>query len=138
MSEESIDNLPRRDPPHTRLIIAQCVLVAALAVWLLVLQRPIGQPDEWIIDVLGPVYPLSYLLPGVLTLVGFGGLIAYLWRSMRREKIDTHRRALEWTIVLGLVVGAWSLQMALWSVTPGSVALLSAVQLSGCPTGPNT
>ena len=138
MSEESIENPPPA-PPQRRsrkpVIIAQCVLVAALAVWLVVLQRPLGWVNEWVVPVVGRAYPLSFLLAPALTLIGFGGLIVYLWRSMRKEKIAGHRRALEWTIVLGLVVGAWSLQVALWSVAPGSVSLLAAVQLSDVSTG---
>ena len=117
------------------IIIAQALLVALLAVWLLAVRRPIGWGDEGTISVLGPVYPLSYLLPPVLTLAGLGGLLTYLWRSMRREKIPGHRRALAWTIAFGLAVGAWSLQVALWSVAPGSISRLAAVQLSEVSTG---
>jgi len=138
MNEERIENPPPAPPqsrPRTRVIIAQCVLLAALAVWLVVLQRPLGWVNEWVVPVVGRVYPLSFLLAPALTLIGFGGLIVYLWRSMRKEKIAGHRRALEWTIVLGLVVGAWSLQVALWSVAPSSVATLAAVQLSDVSTG---
>ncbi|MGI5819912.1 MAG: hypothetical protein ACOX9R_17650 [Armatimonadota bacterium] len=133
MSETSPANpqLSRR----RAIIIAQAALVVLLAAWLLIVQRDIGRPGEWIVAVLGPVYPVSYLLPPLLTLLGFGGLLAHLWRSMRREKIDSHRRALAWTIAIGLAVGAWSLQVALWSVAPGSVPRLAAVQLSEVSTG---
>ncbi len=116
-------------------VIAQAVLVVALAVWLLVVKRPIGWPGEWTIPVFGAVYPIGYLLAPALTLIGFGGLLAHLWRSMRAEKIDSHRRALAWTIAVGLVVGAWSLQVALWSVAPGNISRLAAVQLSEVSTG---
>jgi hypothetical protein len=134
MIEDSPEIPPRR-PLRLPIIIAQCVLVIALGVWLVVLQRPLGVENQWVVPVVGPVYPLSFLLAPGLTLLGFGGLIAYLWRSMRREKIASHRRALEWTVVLGLVVGAWALQVALWSVTPNSMTVLAAVQLSDVSTG---
>lgn len=132
---ESAPVNPRPARRFRAIIIAQAALVVLLGVWLLVIQRPIGWPDEWTIPVLGPIYPLSYLLPAALTLLGFGGLLAHLWRSMRREKIASHRRALAWTIAFGLAVGAWSLQMALWSVAPGSVSRMAAVQLSEVSTG---
>lgn len=136
MSEHTVDNLqlqPRRLP--VGLIAAQSALVAALALWLLVVRRDIGWGDEWSWSVLGPVYPLGFLLPAALTLLGFGGLITYLWRAMRRERIPSHRRGLAWSIAFALVVGAWCLQSALWSVTPGSVPMLAAVQLSDVSTG---
>lgn len=134
MSEHGADSRPN-GPRRAAIVVAQCVLVAALGVWLLLVQRPIGWPDEWVIPVLGAVYPISYLLAPAVTLLGFGGLLAYLWCSMRRERIASHRRALEWTIALGLAVGAWSLQMALWTVAPGGVPRLAAVQLSDVSTG---
>ncbi|MFO8079115.1 MAG: hypothetical protein R6V07_02310 [Armatimonadota bacterium] len=134
MEDMRVDN-PRPSRRRRTVIIAQAVLVAALAAWVLVLQRPIGWPSEWSIPVIGPVYPLNFLLPPVLTLLGFGGLLAHLWRAMRREKIGSHRRALAWTIALGLAIGAWSLQVALWSVAPDSVERMAAVQLSDVSTG---
>lgn len=135
MEDRAANNQRPASSSRTVIVIAQAVLVALLGVWVLALQRDIGWPGEWRVPVLGPIYPLSYLLPPVLTLLGFGGLLIYLWRSMRREKIASHRRALAWTIAFGLTVGAWSLQVALWSVAPGSVARLAAVQLSDVSTG---
>lgn len=134
MAEHAPDN-PR--PPRRLLpiIIAQAALMVMLAVWLLAVRRPIGWPGEWVIPVFGAAYPLSFLLAPTLTLVGFGGLLAHLWRSMRRERIESHRVGLAWTIAFGLAVGAWCLQIALWSVAPGSVARLAAVQLSEVSTG---
>ena len=117
------------------IVVTQVLLIVALAVWLLVVQRPIGWPSEWEIPVFGPIYPLRFLLPAALTLLGLGGLLAHLWRAMRKEKIESHRRALAWAIAIGLAVGAWSLQTALWSVAPDSVARLAAVQLSEVSTG---
>jgi hypothetical protein len=134
MQEKAPDNV-RIAGRLRAVVIIQAVLIAALAAWLLVVQRPVGWPSEWSIPVLGPIYPLNFLLPAVLTLLGFGGLLAHLWRAMRREKIASHRRALAWTIALGLAIGAWSLQVALWSVAPDSVARMAAVQLSDVSTG---
>ncbi|MGC9318958.1 MAG: hypothetical protein ACP5KN_13075 [Armatimonadota bacterium] len=117
------------------LIAAQIVLVAALAVWLLLVGREIGWPGEWAWPVLGPVYPITHLLPPALVVIGFAGLIAYLWSSMLRERIPSHRRALAWSIAASLAVGAWVLQLSLWSVPPLSVPRLAAVQLSDVSTG---
>ncbi|MEA3402050.1 MAG: hypothetical protein U9R79_12510 [Armatimonadota bacterium] len=117
------------------LIAAQVILVAALAVWLLLVRRDIGWPGEWTWPVLGPVYPIGHLLAPALVVMGFSGLIAYLWSAMLREEIPGHRRALAWSIAGSLAIGAWCLQLALWSVAPLSVPRLATVQLSEVSTG---
>jgi len=136
MDEHEADTPPPERPRlPVRVIVAQAVLVAALAVWLLAVQRGIGWGDEWSWPVFGAVYPLSFLVAPLATLLGFGGLIVHLWRSLRREQIASHRRGLAWGVVVGLCAGAWCLQAALWSVTPGSVSQLAAIQLSDVSTG---
>lgn len=135
MAETSPTETVERRPSRRVIIGAQIALVLALAVWLLVLKRDLGWPGEWAIPVYGPIYPISFLLPPVLALLGFAGLLAHLWRSMRREKVASHRRALAWSIAIGLSVGAWCMQVALWSVAPESVSRLAAIQLSDISTG---
>ncbi len=132
MSEQATTE--RRRLP-TGLIITQAVLVAALAVWLVLLQQEIGWGAEWAWPAYGRLYPLSFLIPPAATMVGFIGLIAHLWRLMRRERIEAHRRALAWSIAISLAIGVWCLQMAIWSVAPGSVSRLAAIQLSDVSTG---
>ncbi len=136
MSEDaSVATKQRGSRLRIGLVVAQAALVAALGVWLLALQRALGWPDEWAISVYGPVYPARFLLPPLLAFVGFGALIGYLWRSLRRERLPGHRRALAWSIALSLALGAWCLQVALWSIVPGSVPELAAIQLSDVSTG---
>ncbi len=136
MSEHEPGNLPPQRPRlPVKLIVAQAALVAALAVWLLAARHGIGWGDEWSWPVFGAVYPVSFLVAPLATLLGFGGLTAYLWRSLRREKIAGHRRGLAWSVAVTLCAGAWCLQAALWSVTPESVSQLAAIQLSDVSTG---
>ncbi|MGD9495991.1 MAG: hypothetical protein AB7Y46_06755 [Armatimonadota bacterium] len=117
------------------MLAAQALLVAGLTVWLVVLQRDLGWPGEWAWPVHGTALPLSFLLPPALALAGFGGLIAYLWRLLRREQIPAHRRGLAWSLAVSLPIAAWCVQVALWSVAPGSVTRLAAIQLSDVSTG---
>ena len=137
MSETTpeIPKSERRPPLRWKLIVPQILLLAALAAWVLLVQRPVGWPGEWVIEVYGLIYPARFLLAPALAMIGFGGLIAYLWRSMRREKIESHRRALAWSVAVAMTVGAWMLQVGLWSVAPDSVSLLAAIQLSDVSTG---
>ncbi len=131
--EDNRERETRRLP--VALIATQTALVAGLGVWLLVLQRDVGWPDEWALPVLGPIYPVGFLLAPALALLGFGGLIVYLWRSLRREQVPSHRRGLAWSLAISLSIGAWCLQAALWSVAPESVPRLAAIQLSDVSTG---
>ncbi len=130
---------PEPAPPARRLplrlLIAQAALVVALVVWIIVLGRPLGIEWEWCIRVRPWIYPLRFLAPGLLTLAGFGGLIWYLWRAMRREKIAHHRAGLAWTIAVSLVAGAWCMQVALWTMVPAYVVELAAIQFSHVSTG---
>jgi hypothetical protein len=118
-----------------RLIIAQAVAVALLIVWTVVLGRPLGLESEWCIRVRPWIYPLKFLAPPLITLVGFGGLVWYLWKALRREKIARHRRGLAWTIALTLMIGAWCMQVALWTMVPAYVVELAAIQFSNVSTG---
>lgn len=138
-SPEEVPEPVEPEAPRPRLPVAliavQAALVVALAAWLLVLPRDIGWEGEWAWPVFGPAYPIGYLLAPALALVGFGGLVFYLWRSLRRERIASHRRGLAWSLAVTLAIGAWCLQLALWSVAPNSVSRLAAIQLSDISTG---
>ncbi len=125
---------PDRRPRSYGLIIVQAALVVGLAVWVLVFKLNLGWGEEWLIRV-HPPYRLSSLLPAVVVLLGVGGLVGYLWKLMRREPHTVTRHALAWSVAATLAVGAWLLQVALWSVSPGRLPLLAAVQLSHVSTG---
>lgn len=134
-SPEAVESEAPRPRLPLALIAVQTVLVVALGVWLVILQRGIGWEGEWAWPVFGPIYPVGYLLAPAAALVGFSALVIYLWRCLRRERIASHRRGLAWSLAITLVIGAWCLQVALWSVAPGSVARLAAIQLSDISTG---
>ncbi len=135
MNENLEDRLNTAPALSRKLIFAQALAVGAFGAWVLLVRRPLGWPGEWTIDVYGAIYPVQFLAAPALTLAGFAGLIAYLWRLMNNEKIDSHRHALAWTIAVCLSVAAWASQMALWSVAPESVTRLAAIQLSDVSTG---
>ena len=129
------DQPPHRPRLPVALLAAQAIAVLGLVGWVLVLRQPVGWGLQWRIRVWQFAYPVTYLLPALLVLGGFGGLTAYLWRAMRREKLDAHRRGLAWGIAVSLVLGAWCMQMALWTIVPGHLVELAAVQFSNVSTG---
>jgi len=125
----------RARPRAFALIVVQAALVAALACWLLVFRRDLGWGYEWRIRVNSPPLPLGTLLAPALVILGLGGLAAYLWKLMRREPGARARRMLAWAVALTLMLGAFGLQVTLWSIVPSDVPWLVAVQFSRVSTG---
>ena len=97
LTETSEVHQPDKRSRFCGLIIVQAALVAALAVWVLLLRLDLGWGYEWLIRVHAP-YRLSRLLPAVVLLLGVGGLAGYLWKLMRREPGARARRALAWAV----------------------------------------
>ena len=126
-------------PPRQRLPVlvvgAQALLVAALAAWLAVLHRDLGWPGEWVIQTARHLHPLGRMVPAVLVLTGFAGLVGYLWFVLRHEKSARARVGLGWTIAVALSVGAWWLQLALAAIVPNTMVVAAAIQLSDVSTG---
>lgn len=109
------------------LALAQCALVALLAVWLLVLRWPLGYPPEWVWQASPTPAPSGGLLAIARTLLACGVLVgAALWLRQR----GTNPRF--WTAAtLVLLVGSVFLcQVSLSVGYPGGMAWAVASQFS--------
>lgn len=134
------EHAPDKHAPQAKrlplaLMMAQLLAVLVLGIWLVVLGRPIGWGQQWRLLSRPGLYPLTNLLPLALALLGFGVLVAYLWRALRRERVPSHRNALAWAIAVVLTIGAWCLQSASWMVVPSYLVELAAIQSSHISTG---
>ena len=94
------------------LVAIQALAVVALAVWLLVLQRPLGYREEWRIQVRPPSVGLAQPFGPLLVVIAFGGAAGYLAYLVRRHRTDRWRRWFVALFVVTLVVGVYALQVA--------------------------
>ncbi|HOS92771.1 MAG TPA: glycosyltransferase family 39 protein [Armatimonadota bacterium] len=109
------------------LALAQCALVALLAVWLLVLRWPLGYPPEWVWQASAMPTPMHGLFGIARALLASGVLVgAALWMRQR----GTHPRFWTAATLLLLVGSVFLCQVALSVGYPGGMAWAVASQFS--------
>jgi len=109
-------------------------LLAALG-WLLFVRRaPLGYVPEWFMRVNGQPWPAGRLLGAVGTIVGFGGLAAYIAFLARRHREDRWGKWCRGGFVAALVLGAFWLQVAIVLVCPVGLPSLVAATYSDVST----
>ncbi len=127
-------NAWRGGRPLVALVGLQTLAVLALAVWLFVLERPIGYREEWRIQLRPPSVGVQQPFDPLLVVVGFGSAAGYITYLMRRHDRDRWRRWLAALFVVTLVVGVYALQVACVLVPGHALPFLVASTFSEVAT----